>query len=84
MNALSTAVIPSIFTDTASLPLQPSTALDKKIRKNCALAHITRPRDAKTAPFLLHPPVNRLHSIEKSADTIPHFLLTLKMEGVKT
>jgi hypothetical protein len=56
----------------------------KKIRQNCALAHITKPGDERTAPTLLHPPVNRLHLIENSADTIPRFLLTLRMKRVKT
>jgi len=36
-----------------------------------------------TAPDWLHPPVNHLHSIEKSEDTISEFSLTLKMKRVK-
>jgi hypothetical protein len=35
------------------------------------------------APFSLHLPVNYLHSIEKSADTDAHFLLTPEMKSVK-
>jgi len=31
---------------------------------------------ALTAPFPLHPPVNRLHSIENQTDKSVHFLLT--------
>jgi len=73
-----------IYTNTVKLFSQRSAAPDKKIRKNCALAHVTKPGDGQTAPTLLHPPVNYLHSIEKSADTSPHFSLTLKIERVKT
>jgi hypothetical protein len=35
------------------------------------------------AQFLVHPPVNGLHSIARQADTVAQFLLTLKTEGVK-
>jgi hypothetical protein len=38
----------------------------------------------RTAPKMLHPPVDGLHSIDFSADKTPPFLLTLKMKGVKT
>jgi len=33
---------------------------------------------------MLHPAVDGLHSIDFSADKTPPFLLTLKLEGVKT
>jgi hypothetical protein len=36
------------------------------------------------APLTLHPPVDSLHSIDFAADKSPDFLLTLKIEGVKT
>jgi hypothetical protein len=36
-----------------------------------------------TAPLPLHMPVDDLHSIDFAADKSPHFLLTLKMKGVK-
>jgi hypothetical protein len=41
-------------------------------------------RSAQSAPKLLHPAVDGLHSIDFSADKMPPFLLTLKMKGVKT
>ena len=37
-----------------------------------------------TAPVPVHPPVDALHSFENAPHTIPNFLLTLKIEGVKT
>jgi len=37
-----------------------------------------------TAPVSVHPPVDALHSLENAPHTIPNFLLTLKIEGVKT
>jgi hypothetical protein len=37
----------------------------------------------RVAPNWLHTPVDHLHSIEKSEDTIPQFSLTLKMKGVQ-
>jgi hypothetical protein len=40
-------------------------------------------RSAQSAPKLLHPAVDGLHSIDFSADKMPPFLLTLKMKGVK-
>jgi hypothetical protein len=39
---------------------------------------------AQSAPNLLHPPVDSLHSIDFSADKAAPFLLTLELEGVKT
>jgi hypothetical protein len=36
-----------------------------------------------TAPGLRQPPVEGLHSIDFSADRTAHFLLTVKMRGVK-
>jgi hypothetical protein len=38
----------------------------------------------ETAQLALHPPVDGLHSIDFAADKSPHFLLTIKMKGVKT
>jgi hypothetical protein len=40
--------------------------------------------DSHTAQKALHWPVNGLHSIDLPADKTPRFLLTIKMEGVKT
>jgi hypothetical protein len=73
-----------IFTNTAQVCSQPATAADKNVQSNRALANVTKPCDKKTAPSPLHQPVNPLHSIEKSTHTIPRFLLTLKIKGVKT
>jgi len=72
-----------IFTNPVKVFSQRSTAADKNIRKNCLLADVTQPSDARTAPNVRHRPVNRLHSIEKSVDTVPHFPLTPKMKRVK-
>jgi len=72
-----------IFTNTTSAHRQLLTAPDNNIREKCALAHITKPDYARTAPYSLHPPVKHLHSIEKSTDTIPRFSLTLDMKRVK-
>src|SRR5215831_14645410 len=36
-----------------------------------------------TAPLLRHPPVNRLHSIAEKANTVAHFSLTARTEGVQ-
>jgi two-component SAPR family response regulator len=73
-----------IFTTAAELFFQHLTASDKKVQSNRASAFITESCDNKTAPTLLHVPVNRVHSIEKSIDTFPRFLLTVKLKSVKT
>jgi hypothetical protein len=52
-------------------------------RKNCATTHTPQPDNPRAAPTLWHPPVNHLHSIENSEDTVPHFSLTLKTKRVK-
>jgi hypothetical protein len=39
---------------------------------------------ALVAQDVRHPPVDGLHSLDFPADTSAHFLLTLKLEGVKT
>jgi len=72
-----------IFTNTAAVLSQPSTTPHKKIpRKSRHDAHL-QTVGASIAPNTLHPPVNHLHPIEKSKDTVPHFSLTLKMKSVK-
>jgi hypothetical protein len=55
----------------------------QECRKNGVATRVFEPRDIWTAPNALHTPVNHLHSIENSADTVPHFSLTLKMKRVK-
>jgi hypothetical protein len=82
--ALSRAGFAKIFTNRRQAVSRGSRVPAKEIGQNCPLAHLTRPCDGKTAPTLLHPPVNHLHLIENSEDTIPRFLLTLKIERVKT
>ncbi|HXM19830.1 MAG TPA: hypothetical protein VN948_01020 [Terriglobales bacterium] len=73
-----------IFTNTISLFSQAQLRRTKGFRENCATTHISKPDDARTAPNLLHPPVNHLHPIEKSEDTVSAFSLTLEMKRVKT
>jgi hypothetical protein len=72
-----------IFTNTATARSQTRTALDQIFRENRAVTDIPKAREATAAPNPLHPPVNRLHSIEKSEDTVLHFLLTPEMKRVK-
>jgi hypothetical protein len=42
------------------------------------------PAEWRTAPKILHPPVDELHSIDFPAHNGWLFLLTIKMKGVKT
>jgi hypothetical protein len=55
----------------------------QECRKNGVATHVLGPCDERTAPNPLHPPVNSLHTIEKSADTVRHFSLTPGMKRVK-
>jgi hypothetical protein len=82
-DALSRAVLTVIFTNAVSVYLQRSTAPDKKIPRKLPMTHISQTRGLRIAQNPLHPPVNHLHSIEKSEDTVSHFSLTLKMKRVK-
>jgi hypothetical protein len=47
------------------------------------MAHIFRTGEARTAPSLLHPPVNHLHSVEKSGGYGSAFFIDSENEKSK-
>jgi hypothetical protein len=56
----------------------------KKSRKDTDPMKEMTPAEWRTAPKILHPPVDELHSIDFPAHNGWLFLLTIKMKGVKT
>jgi hypothetical protein len=67
------------------LPLAfPERALSEEIPESWQSHEKVLSAQSRTAQNSRHPPVDGVHSIDFPADRTPPFLLTLKIEGVKT